>query len=977
MLKKTSSKQLIETMTRTINSLLNGDTNNELSLVCREDCKTDELYELANSIKALNDKLKKDKESASDSSPGSINNLVDLKEKTPQPGAYHNEHIPAENRPGKLNAISEESNIDLFREMDKAFALFEIVYDDKGKPSDYIFSEINKISETETASRYNDVLGKSIRTVFPGISELWIDTCNNVSTDGETRTIEYYSEELKCYVNLIAFRTTQGKLATITTDISEWKTIEKRLKLYRNVVQSISDYVSITDLNDNIIFVNNAFMNAYGYEEKELLGKSILIVRPDKVPGEKNNEILPDTLSSGGWSGSLWNKKKNGTNFYIRLSTSIVKDGHNNPIALVGIAKDTTAQKLIRDSLKNYVSLLNATLNSTVNGIVAINLEGKIVIYNEQLLKMWSIPREKFTKNNNNFLLKYFFSMVKSKENYDSKLNDLLLNLEDSSFDIIDLKDGRTFEMFSQPQFIDNKPVGRVWSFHDITTHQRMNKELLESSTKLSLAMDLAKLAHWEYDSSSNLFTFNDEFYELYGTSVEKEGSYFMSTEEYTQKFVFADDAGSIKESIRKTLGTNDSNYHSRMEHRIIRADGQVRKIVVRSAVIQNELGKPIKIYGANQDVTESRKIIEDLLNSEAKYRKIFEFIKDVYYETNSEGIITEISPSIQKLSGFTQAELIGQHSGLHYICPTERKKYVDEVMSKGFVTDYELAMKDKNGNPLYVSVSSHVKLNEKGEFEGIEGSMRDISERKANEEEIKRINKELVELNATKDKFFSIIAHDLKSPFQGILGYTDILLNEFKTLDDDEKIEFVHSVYNLTQGAYKLLENLLHWARLQTGNIIFNTDFFNLSEALKPQIYLMQESAKKKNIIVKSSIDRKIFVIADLDMLQTIVRNLISNSIKFTNPGGEISVTAEDLNDNIKICVEDTGVGMSKENIQKLFRIEKSFSTKGTEKEEGTGLGLLLCKEMVDMHKGEIWAESEPGKGTKMFITIPSDNNS
>jgi signal transduction histidine kinase len=137
-----------------------------------------------------------------------------------------------------------------------------------------------------------------------------------------------------------------------------------------------------------------------------------------------------------------------------------------------------------------------------------------------------------------------------------------------------------------------------------------------------------------------------------------------------------------------------------------------------------------------------------------------------------------------------------------------------------------------------------------------------------------------------------------------------------------------------------------------------------------------MQESAKKKNIMVKSSIDRKIFVIADLDMLQTVVRNLVSNSIKFTNPGGEIYVNAEELNDKVKICVEDTGVGISKENIQKLFKIEKSFSTKGTIKEEGTGLGLLLCKEMVDMHKGEIWAESEPGKGTKIFVTIPSDNN-
>jgi PAS domain S-box-containing protein len=968
---KTTKKHLIEAMTGTINSLLNGEVNNELSLINLEKFKDDELYVLADSIKKLNNKLIKEKEAVSAISLGNSNEVINLNNTTSKSVLCLNKQVIPGNKTKEFDYLTNESYFNLFGQMEKAFALFEIVNDKKGKPANYIFLEVNDYFEQTTGLKYTDVIGKKVGEVFKGTSKLWMDTCNLIAKDGITRQIEYYSEEFKNYINVIAFRTTKGKLTTITTNVSKWKSIEKKLKLFANIMKSISEYVSITDMDNNIIFVNNAFLNAYGYEESELLGKPISIVRD--TYGEEENKVFSKTILNGGWSGSLLNKKKNGINFYIRLSTSIVKDEENTPVAIVGVASDITEYKLIQDSLKSYVSLLNATINSTVDGIVSVNLEGKIVIYNEQFLKIWGLSSEVLNQSSNDLLLSIISGLLEKQNNFETRIKALSLKPAESSFDTIILKDGRAFEAFSQPQLIDGKPVGRVWSFHDITKYRKMNKELLEDQEKLSLAMELAKLANWEYDIANDLFILNDEFYELYGTSAEKEGSYFLPSDIYTRKFVHPDEINVVKNEIIKALEAKNADYRSRIEHKIIRGDGQVRKIIVRSAVIMDDNGQIVKIYGANQDVTESRRISEALLKSEAKYRKVFEFVNDVFYETDSDGIITEISPSIQGLSGYSHAELIGQYSKLLYVNPNEREKFIEEVVLKGYVADYELKMKHKDGNSFYVSVSSHVKRNENGNFAGVEGSLRDISERKKHEKEIREINKELIELNATKDKFFSIIAHDLKGPFQGLLGYSDLLLNEFSTLNDIEKLEFVSGINNLSKATFKLLENLLHWARLQTGKIVFNTDFFNLFEALNSQIYLMQEAAKKKDIQIKSTIDKKIFVIADLDMLQTVIRNLISNSIKFTNPDGEIIVTAEDLKNEVKICVEDNGVGMSNENVHKLFKIEESFSTKGTEKEEGTGLGLLLCKEMIDMHKGEIWAESRPGKGTKIFFTIPS----
>ena len=280
--------------------------------------------------------------------------------------------------------------------------------------------------------------------------------------------------------------------------------------------------------------------------------------------------------------------------------------------------------------------------------------------------------------------------------------------------------------------------------------------------------------------------------------------------------------------------------------------------------------------------------------------------------------------------------------------------------------------MKNKNGDPLYVSVSAHVLYSSNGEYNGIEGSLRDVSERKKNENKIFKMNSELKDLNATKDKIFSIIAHDLKSPFQGLLGYTQILTEDYDELSEAERIDFIKGIDNLSKGTYKLLDNLLQWSRLQTGKMVFSPALFNILESLCPALELLKEIAKEKEIEIEIQIDKKYMVNADLTMLETVVRNIVSNAIKFTNPNGKIIIAAEETADAVVISIEDNGVGISSENIDKLFRIDKSVTTKGTSGEQGTGLGLLLCKEMIDIHKGKITVASEPGKGTIFSIIIP-----
>lgn len=237
--------------------------------------------------------------------------------------------------------------------------------------------------------------------------------------------------------------------------------------------------------------------------------------------------------------------------------------------------------------------------------------------------------------------------------------------------------------------------------------------------------------------------------------------------------------------------------------------------------------------------------------------------------------------------------------------------------------------------------------------------------------EELQRLNEQLNEMIATKDKFFSIIAHDLKSPFQGLLGYSSILSQEYSTLTEEEKISFIQNIEELSNSSYRLLENLLEWSRIQTGKMNLNIEEFNLLPEIFPTLSLIKQTANNKGIEFNYNIDSSINIQADRYMLSAIIRNLASNSIKFTNSGGKIDLIVEKLNQFIRFSVKDTGIGISKNSIDNLFRVDKNISTKGTANEEGTGLGLLLCKEMIERHGGEITVESEVGKGTAFRFTI------
>lgn len=299
-------------------------------------------------------------------------------------------------------------------------------------------------------------------------------------------------------------------------------------------------------------------------------------------------------------------------------------------------------------------------------------------------------------------------------------------------------------------------------------------------------------------------------------------------------------------------------------------------------------------------------------------------------------------------------------------VAPELRQQILDNaakrIEGESAPYSYELKTITKSGEIKYFDFSPTI-INFENQKAFLTTSI-DITERKMAEEKLR-------ELNAQKDKFFSIIAHDLKSPFNSIMGFSELLMEQIKEKDYKGVDEYAKMIVESSKQALDLLMNLLEWSRAQTGRMQFSPENFDLVHLVDENILLFDLIAAQKAITINKALPHELIIFADKQMIRTVLRNLISNAIKFTRQRGEINISAEKTAKEVLISVSDNGIGIAPERIEKLFRIDENNSTYGTNDEGGTGLGLILCKEFVENHGGRIWVESEQEKGSTFYVSL------
>ena len=370
-----------------------------------------------------------------------------------------------------------------------------------------------------------------------------------------------------------------------------------------------------------------------------------------------------------------------------------------------------------------------------------------------------------------------------------------------------------------------------------------------------------------------------------------------------------------------------------------------------------------------------NKRLITELNTQEEKFSKAFHTTPFITILSKlSNGKVFEVNKSIEAIAGYKPKELIGRKANDLKLWKEEgdRQQFIAALVKNKFVKDHEYVFKKANGDFFFGLITAQIiTINNE---QCMIASVNDISSRKEAEEKLIESQNTLRELNATKDKFFSIIAHDLRSPFNGIIGFTELLKSEVQENNYDGILQYAEIINSSSHHAMDLLSNLMEWTRSQTGRIAFKPKVVDINETIQNTMVLFQTLIEQKNITISLNLEANASQYADQAMIEAILRNLISNAIKFTPNNGKLNIQSTENDQQFQIAITDSGIGIPKNDLHKLFKIDSSYSTLGTNNEGGTGLGLILCKDFIDYHKGHIWAESSIGEGSSFFFAIPKN---
>lgn len=513
-------------------------------------------------------------------------------------------------------------------------------------------------------------------------------------------------------------------------------------------------------------------------------------------------------------------------------------------------------------------------------------------------------------------------------------------------------------EIVAQTVIFNNRPARHILT-NDITKRKLTEIALIESEERYRSLFDNLTIGLYRTTPNGYILMANpalirmlgyNSFEELAKRNLEVEGfELFYSRKEFRNRLEREKEIKGL-ESI--WIKSNKSLVYVRENVKVVYRDN----------------GDVSYYEGTIEDITDQKQAENKLIESANQWQTTFDTVKDgvCLLDSNQQiircnKVMTEMFPNCNGMVGKPCWEVVhGIKDPLHD-CPIIKMK---KTLKRESI---ELKINDK-----WFDVTVDPIFDNNNNNTGAVHITRDITERKLAEESLLQLNDRLKALNATKDKLFSIIAHDLKSPFNSILGFSDLLLNDLHSYSVEKTGEFIEQINSSAKNTLSLIDNLLAWANSQMGQINYQPEKIFLLPIFQDIIELLSPTAKIKNITIRYFQPDELAVYADKNLLETIIRNLISNAIKFTNTNGKINVYSILENDQIVITISDSGMGISRENINRLFDINENFTTKGTANEKGSGLGLILCKEFIEKQGGKIWVESEVGVGSDFKFTLP-----
>lgn len=730
----------------------------------------------------------------------------------------------------------------------------------------------------------------------------------------------------------------------------------EELKQYQSMMENIADAIIQVTREGLISYWSENASELFGITRIEVFNKFIGKVIPELNKSVYEN-IIDDLETMGKWESEIKIEQTNRI-FKIKL---LKKNSESILIILEDISKRKLIEKDLRQSEEQFRNLV---INST-ELICIVSAEGKIKYSNPSFNDYFQIDKLANTE-------KYFTELIDSNYLYTS-FNDIL----SGRIKEIDLtnrfNEKKSFLLtISEIKNLNSKTNNYNIILTDISERKKLEKDLILTksvfeSTHDGIAVFYERKLIIANISFCELFEYNtiDEILNLdpldfvSNDNIPKVAKYIKTLEKQEKIPDNFDFIGITKNKKIKYFSVSANSYLS---------DDKLYIVLLF------------------RDITEQRETQEALVLSEERYRNITENINEFIWaaEKKANRIKTILlTKAVEHITGYQINEL--QNNSLNwfrFIHPDDYN-FVMERLKKFFKNisknsdELECRIINRDGNTIWIQNKITIERNLRNEISKIYGIISDISIKKRAEEEMKQSAENLKLLNETKDKFISIISHDLRTPFSSILGFTDLLLTDTE-MQKDKQLEYIGFIRESSKNMLSLVNSLLDWTRLQTGRIHFQPQNINIANAVKKVFQMLQGVALQKEINLITELPEELIIHADENLIIQLFNNLISNAIKFTNQKGFIKVYAEQLpgKNQLVFTVKDNGTGIKEENIVKLFRVDSKFTLKGTAGEKGSGLGLSLCHEIVEKHNGRIWVESKFGDGSEFKFTLPVSSN-
>lgn len=645
--------------------------------------------------------------------------------------------------------------------------------------------------------------------------------------------------------------------------------------------------------------------------------------------------------------------------------TQQLEQSHAETLKLLNELKaENVKRKETEDDIAASEARLKRAELASSSGNWELHLDSQMIYASEGALNVYEID---------NSLLNYFQIKTIPLPEYRPLLDEAMKKLlendtpYDIEFKIRAVKTGIIKEIHSLAIFDKERKI--VFGIiQDISERKSIERSLQQSEARLKALVQSIPDLIWLKDVDGVYLTCNNMFERLYGATESE----IIGKTDYD--FVERELADFFRGNDQKAILAGGPTTNE--EWLTFADNGQRLMFDTIKTPMYDSNGVLVGVLGIARDITERKRSEEALKESENKFRTLFEqmsegfALHEIIYDANHVAVdykILEINPAFEKQVGIQAEHAKGAlATQLYGVSPAP---YIDIYAQVTETGEYHFFQ------TYFPPLDRHFQISVFSPNPGYFATIFvDITERRQYEETLKNNETHLRELVATKDKFFSIIAHDLKSPFNSILGLSNLLVEQIEEKNYEGIEEYAGIIQKSSIIVFDLLMNLLEWARSQTGRMEFSREYIELGTVINEVIELLNQSANQKSITIIKELPRNLLVFVDKAMISTILRNLISNAIKFTRQGGQIVILADKKPDELMISIADNGIGIKKEAIGKLFRIDENHVTLGTQNERGTGLGLILCKEFVEKHGGKIWVESEVGKGSEFCFTIPKN---